>query len=157
MKTILLILAAIAFVFPASSQTADSAKVFSANEVAAQLAQSEASAKSKGGGGVTLGDYGSHALKLSSRSSDGEAEVHGHFDDVMVVKHGTATLITGGTLIDPRAGSDGEMKGSGIRNGVTQQIAEGDIIHIPAGTPHQLLIPKGTVFSTFVVKVREKP
>jgi quercetin dioxygenase-like cupin family protein len=37
---------------------------------------------------------------------------------------------------------------------VTQTVSVGDIIHVPAGTPHQLLIAKGVLFSAFVVKIR---
>jgi uncharacterized RmlC-like cupin family protein len=73
----------------------------------------------------------------------------------MIVTQGSATLITGGTLVDPLTGSDGESKGTSILNGVTQTIAVGDIVHVPAGTPHQLLIAKGVLFSAFVVKIHE--
>jgi quercetin dioxygenase-like cupin family protein len=34
-------------------------------------------------------------------------------------------------------------------------VKKGDILHIPAGTPHQLIISKGGFFTAFVVKVRE--
>jgi uncharacterized RmlC-like cupin family protein len=64
-------------------------------------------------------------------------------------------IITGGDLIDAHAGSNGESTGSGIRNGITQRIATGDIVHIPAGTPHQLLIAPGTAYSALVIKVKE--
>jgi quercetin dioxygenase-like cupin family protein len=32
-------------------------------------------------------------------------------------------------------------------------LSTGDIVHIPAGTPHQLLLDKGKPFTYFVVKV----
>lgn len=137
------------------SQTADNAQVFSSADVQHQLAALEASAQSKGSDGTTLGDYRSHALKLSVRTQTGGAEVHAHFDDVIVVTGGKAELVTGGTVIDAHSGNDGETTGSGIRNGRTQSIAKGDIIHIPAGTPHQMILEKGSTFSAFVVKVRE--
>jgi len=37
--------------------------------------------------------------------------------------------------------------------GERRQVGEGDIIHIPANTPHQLLIENGKPFTYFVVKV----
>lgn len=155
MNRILAIWILAALALPALAQKSGDAQVFRAADTGQQLAQLTSIANAKGSGGATLGDYGSHALKLSLRSTDGGAEIHGHFDDVMMVMHGSATLITGGAVIDPHTGNDGETKGSGIRAGVRQTVAEGDIIHIPAGTPHQLLIPKDTVFTAFVVKVRE--
>ena len=137
------------------SQTVDNAQVFSAAEVQHQLAALAATAKSKGSDGTTLGDYRSHALNLSVRTETGGAEVHAHFDDVIFVTEGNAELVAGGTIIDPHPGSNGEVTGSGIRNGKTHPIAKGDIIHIPAGTPHQMILAKGITFSAFVVKVRE--
>jgi len=48
-----------------------------------------------------------------------------------------------------------ETHGSGIRDGVTQVIAAGDVVTIPAGTPHQLMVAPGTTYSSIVVKVKE--
>jgi mannose-6-phosphate isomerase-like protein (cupin superfamily) len=141
--------------FAAEAQNKPPAQVYSGVEIQHQLEQLTAQAKEKGSSGATLGDFGSHALKLSLRSSSGGAEIHAHFDDVMVVTQGSATLVTGGALVDPQTGSDGESKGTSIRDGVSQNIVVGDIVHVPAGTPHQLLIPKGTLFSALVVKIRE--
>ena len=132
------------------------AQVYTKAEIQHQLSQLVDQAKDKGGSGATLGDFGSHALKLSVRSSSGGAEIHAHFDDVLVVTEGSASLITGGTLVDPHTGSDGESKGTSILNGVTQTVSPGDVVHVPAGTPHQLLIAKGVLFSAFVVKIHEQ-
>jgi mannose-6-phosphate isomerase-like protein (cupin superfamily) len=149
------VIALMVFALPATAQSAGKAEVFSSSELHSQLAQLADQAKAKGSSGSTLGDYKSHALKLSERTTSGGAEIHAHFDDVMVIMEGKATLITGGTVVDPHTGSDGETKGPSIRDGISQTIGAGDIVHVPAGTPHQLLIPQGTTFSAFVVKVRE--
>ena len=151
---IILILGLAGLSIPALGQ-AGNAEKFSGNDVAGQLAALAQQAKSSGSGGATLGDYKSHAIKLSVRTASGGAEVHGHFDDIFVVTGGSATLITGGTVLDPQTSTDGEIKGSSIQDGKTQKIAEHDIVHIPAGTPHQLVIAPGDVFSTIVVKIRE--
>ena len=131
------------------------AEVFSGKDVAAQLTALTQQSRSAGSSGSTLGDYKSHAIKLSVRTATGGAEVHTHFDDIFVVTGGKATLITGGTLVDEQTGGDGESKGSKIQDGKSQTIAEKDIVHIPAGTPHQLVIAPGVTFSAIVVKVRE--
>ena len=140
---------------PALAQNSTKAQIFTAVELEHQLAELAGSAKEKGSSGSTLGDYGSHALKLSVRGASGGAEVHAHFDDVMVIEGGTATLVTGGTVIDPKTATGGETKGPGILGGVSQKIAKGDVVYVPAGTPHLLLIPKGTIFSAFVVKIHD--
>ena len=140
---------------PVVAQSSTNAEVFSSAQIKSQLMQLAEAAKSKGSSGAKLGDYGSHSIMLSERTVNGGAEVHAHFDDVMLVMEGKATLITGGELIDAHVGQNGESGGSGIRNGTTQSIAAGDLIHIPAGTPHQLLIPPGTQYSALVIKVKE--
>jgi mannose-6-phosphate isomerase-like protein (cupin superfamily) len=74
---------------------------------------------------------------------------------VFVVTQGQASLITGGTVENPKTSDDGETKGTGIRAGSTRVISAGDVVNIPVGTPHQLQITPGVLFSTIVVKVRE--
>lgn len=149
------ILAVTVLAIPSFAQTASNAQVFSGDDVAAQLKTLVQAAKPSGSSGATLGDYQSHSIKLSVRTASGGAEIHAHFDDIFVVTEGKATLITGGTLVNVKTGSDGESKGSSIDGGKSETIAKSDIVHIPAGTPHQLIIAPGEVFSTIVVKVRE--
>jgi mannose-6-phosphate isomerase-like protein (cupin superfamily) len=140
---------------PALAQSHGKAEVFSAADVQGKRLQLIDEAKTKGSSGYALGDYGTHAIRLAARTKSGGGEIHAHFDDVMVVTEGTATLITGGTVIDPHTGSDGETRGSGILNGVAQTISVGDVVHIPAGTPHQLIVAPGTTYSYLVIKVKE--
>ena len=137
--------------------TGSKVQVFSRTGVESQLAALVTAAKASGSSGTTLGDYRSHAIKLSVRSASGGAEVHAHYDDIFVVTEGKATLVTGGTVVNAKTDSDGETKGSSIQNGRSQTIVQGDIVHIPAGTPHQLTIADGNVFGAIVVKVREGP
>jgi mannose-6-phosphate isomerase-like protein (cupin superfamily) len=139
----------------ACAQTPGQAQVFPASQIHAELARLASAAQTAGSSGTTLANFGSHALMLSVRGVTGNAEIHAHFDDVMVVTGGHATLVTGGAVIGPTTEANGETKGSGIRGGVSRDVAEGDIVHVPAGTPHQLIVPAGVVFSAFVVKVRE--
>ena len=150
------ILAAALIAAPCFAQSGSGAQVFSAKDVTSQMASLVAKARTTGSSGAKLGDYGSHAIELSVRAKSGGAEVHAHFDDIFVVTQGQATLITGGSLIDPKTGPNGESKGPGIRDGHSQVIRKGDIVNIPAGTPHQLKIAPGEVYASIVIKVREK-
>ena len=149
------ILAITALAIPCAAQTGGSAEVFSGKDVSAQLATLAQASKASGSSGATLGDYRSHAIKLSVRTASGGAEIHAHYDDIFFVTEGKATLITGGEVVNAQTGADGETKGSSIRDGTSRAIAKNDIVHIPAGTPHQLIIAPGDVFSTIVVKVKE--
>ena len=115
----------------------------------------QAKAKESDSSGSDLSTSETHALKLSYRRETGAAEVHQHFDDIMVVEGGSATIVTGGSLVDAKTEPNGEMKGKSIEGGTRQVLSTGDIIHIPAGTPHQLLLDRGTDFRAAVVKVHE--
>jgi len=115
----------------------------------------QAKTKKADSGGSDLRTSDTHALKLSYRRETGGAEVHQHFDDIMVVEGGSATIVTGGSLVDPTTGKNGEMKGKSIQGGTSQVLSPGDIIHVPAGTPHQLLLNQGKDFRAFVVKIHE--
>ncbi len=64
------------------------------------------------------------------------ALVHQKTADVWVVQDGSGTLVTGGTLVDPRTNANGDQSGSGIRGGVERVIKTGDVVFIPAGVAH---------------------
>jgi mannose-6-phosphate isomerase-like protein (cupin superfamily) len=144
-----------ALAIPGYAQTENKAQVFSGQAVTSQLKALLQAAKGSGSSGATLGDYKSHAIKLSVRAASGGAEVHAHYDDIFFVTEGRANLITGGSVVSPKTDSDGETKGSSIENGKSLTIAKGDVVHIPAGVPHQLILVPGNEYSSIVVKVRE--
>lgn len=155
-KTFLALCALSLFSIATLAQTGEKkADYFSAQDVQKQLDDLASRSQSSGSSGATLGDYGSHKIQMSVRTTSGGAEIHGHYDDIFVVQKGHATLTTGGTIVNPKTSPDGETKGPSIQDGHTQEISAGDVVNIPAGTPHQLKIAAGTLFSTIVVKVRE--
>ena len=86
--------------------------------------------------------WGNHGLLLVRREGDGEAEVHTTQADVMTVISGEGTLIVGGTVVGGHSTAPTEIRGSSINGGTRTAMAAGDIIHIPAGIPHQMLVPK---------------
>ena len=71
--------------------------------------------------------------------------IHSEVTEVYSILEGSGTLVTGGRLIDPRprentarrrAVSGPGFTGTGVEGGATRLVAEGDVIMIPAGTPH---------------------
>jgi mannose-6-phosphate isomerase-like protein (cupin superfamily) len=155
MNIAMTIVAALAVAVPSATLTGDKTQVIPAHDLQAQLAQLAPLAKTKGSSGSTLATSGNLALKLSVRTTSGGAEIHAYCDDLMIVQQGSATLITGGTVADAQTGKDGETKGTSVKDGKSQNITVGDVVLVPAGTPHQLLIPPGTLYSALVAKVKE--
>lgn len=109
-----------------------------------------------GAASETLQKYGVDYTMLSYRTQDGGAELHANFADIFVVVEGEATLLTGGELEHQEAGAPGEFRGTSVLHGASTHLGKGDVVHIPPGTPHQLLIAKGSSFTYFVIKVRER-
>jgi mannose-6-phosphate isomerase-like protein (cupin superfamily) len=96
--------------------------------------------------------YSNHYLMLAQRETTGSSEVHEHEADIFFIEGGTATIITGGKVVEPKTTKPGEIRGSSITGGERHSLATGDIIHIPAGVPHQLIVDKAP-FNYFVIKV----
>jgi mannose-6-phosphate isomerase-like protein (cupin superfamily) len=93
---------------------------------------------------------------VSHREATLDAEVHVNAADFDVVQSGACTLILGGTLKDGHSTGAGEMKGSSIDGGQSFEVAAGDIINVPANTPHQMVIPAGGQITYFLMKIPVK-
>lgn len=104
----------------------------------------------------TIATWGNHLAMIAHREGDGESEIHEKMVDVFVVQSGAATLVIGGTIPGSRVISPGETRGPAIQGGEQKKLGPGDIVHIPAGVPHQLLVAKGSKFNYFVLKVEAK-
>lgn len=98
-----------------------------------------------------FGNYGNHMIGLSHREGDGSAEMHETQVDIWIVESGEATLVLGGTILEPKTVKPHEVRGRSIEGGSTSQLGPGDIVHIPAKVPHQLKIGKS--FTYTVIKV----
>ena len=108
-----------------------------------------------GSASETLKEYPQHFAMLSFRSRDGEAEVHERFADLFCVIAGKATLVTGGVVIGARTVATGETRGTSIEGGTRQTLRAGDLAHVPAGTPHQMLVKAEDTITCLVMKVQE--
>jgi mannose-6-phosphate isomerase-like protein (cupin superfamily) len=83
----------------------------------------------------------------------GASELHRDWADIYFVTRGTATLIVGGTIPNPRETSPGELRGESIDGGMRRTLGVGDVVHIPAGTAHHVIVAPGSELDYFLVKV----
>jgi glc operon protein GlcG len=102
-------------------------------------------------GGLLL-DEGVYKLDAGRRVEPGEVELHDRVVDVMHVVQGSATVVTGGTLVDPREVASGEVRARSVEGGTAHELGEGDVLAIPSGVPHQFTAVSDP-FLYFVVKV----
>src|SRR5262249_24142596 len=87
-------------------------------------------------GGLLL-DRLRYKLDAGRRTRPGEVEYHEHAVDVMHVVRGTATVVTGGEMVEPREVAPGELRAAATTGGTTHTLTEGDVLAIPEGVPHQ--------------------
>ena len=106
-------------------------------------------ALAKGGPLVTAPDL---LVSGSFRNKGGQVEVHDKETDIMYIVDGDATFVTGGTMVGGKSTKAGQWLGSDIKGGEIHKLTKGDVIVIPAGTPHWFKEVPKTV-SYYVVKV----
>lgn len=102
--------------------------------------------------GMPLTEVANYKVHASRRTEPGVAEVHTKDADIVYVLEGSATLVTGGTVVDGKTIAPDEIRGKVISGGEPREIKPGDVIIIPAGVPHWFKDVKGPVLY-YVVKV----
>jgi hypothetical protein len=96
-------------------------------------------------------------ILIIRRDKDGEAEVHKIMNDIIMIKKGHAKILVGGNVSGNHEVKPTEWRGGEITGGTTYALAPGDLLFIPAGIPHKVLVaPKATI--TYVtVKIPTQP
>jgi len=91
-------------------------------------------------------------IRRTSFGKSGIAEIHANFTDVFCILTGEGEFVVGGEIVNPNTTNPAEIRGPSIRNGVTKKVGVGDVIVIPPGVPHQILVPEGKRMSFMVAK-----
>ena len=85
-------------------------------------------------GGPIVNDPG--LIVLANRREAGPAELHEHTNHIFIIVEGEGTFITGGTLVGAKQTGPAETRATSIEGGQTYHLSKGDVITIPAKTPH---------------------
>ncbi len=101
---------------------------------------------------TTLFKHDGYRIVTGRRVKPGEVEIHALDTDLIYVVSGSATLVTGGTAIDPRTTGPNEVRAKTSQGGKAYQLAKGDVIIVPKGTPHWFERVSGT-FDYLTIKV----
>ncbi len=89
-----------------------------------------------------LGDYGNHNTRMTFRDKDGEVEIHQNWTDIMVIESGAATLVIGGTAVDPKTTAPGELRAEKVEGGGEEAGGSGRHPAHPGG--HAASVPGGS-------------
>jgi len=83
-----------------------------------------------------------YRAQLEYRPGTSPAAVHEKDAELMVVLEGTGNIVTGGRLVEEKRNNANNLGGSSITGGNSQAVVKGDMLIVPANTPHQV-IPTG--------------
>lgn len=142
---ILFAAAAVSATLWAADETSLSATYKSAQELMDVLAKSAATRPAQATSPISNQDH--YRINIVRRASPGIAMAHAtgpaKGTEVHYIIDGAATVVTGGTLVHP----PGATKGAGtvIEGGETRRVSKGDVLVIPAGTPHWYKEVEGSV------------
>jgi mannose-6-phosphate isomerase-like protein (cupin superfamily) len=100
-----------------------------------------------------LHEAGTYQAWVAHREADGLAEIHEQWTDFMYVISGEATLLLGGEVVGAYTDSPGEIRGTGVRGGVTRVVRQGDVVNVPAGMQHRFLVGNGQQITFFTMKI----
>jgi mannose-6-phosphate isomerase-like protein (cupin superfamily) len=142
----LLLIAAVAFAAPAAAQApaADPTGFASAADVQAAVAKMAAGMKpGQGFAYAPLVRDGATVAALEYWKAPGKPAVHPDDAEYTIVIAGAGTLISGGRMVDPHVTRPDLVEGSRIEGGTTRALGVGDVMLIPAGTPHYFGITGG--------------
>src|ERR1035438_3137491 len=76
-----------------------------------------------------------YSAGLEYRGAVGPAAIHEKEAEFFYVIDGSATMITGGTLVEGKRNGD-NLTGTGIEGGQSRSVGKGDFIVVPEGTAH---------------------
>ena len=85
-------------------------------------------------GGPIVSDPG--LIVLANRREAGQVEYHEHTNHIFIMVEGEATFVTGGTMVGAKRTNAEQMAATSIEGGETHHLSKGDVITIPAKTPH---------------------
>ena len=98
-----------------------------------------------------------YRAQLEYRPGNAPAAVHEKDAELMVVLQGTGSIITGGKLVDEKRVNANNLTGPSIADGTDHQVVKGDMILIPANTPHQVIAGGGAPIVLMTMHVPYPP
>ena len=81
-------------------------------------------------------DVDAHASGKLQRGGAGEVEIHAKTHHVFIIVEGEATFVTGGTPVGLKDTAPDQKRAASVTGGQTYHLTKGDVITIPAKTPH---------------------
>lgn len=94
-----------------------------------------------------LETYPGSYTSIIAHTASGTGELHKRLQDNF--------FVVSGRIIDPKESAPDEIRGTRVEGGESRVMHKGDVLHVPANTPHQTVLAPGATFVYYVVKVEE--
>jgi mannose-6-phosphate isomerase-like protein (cupin superfamily) len=121
----------------AAQPPASSIKTFASSaDVAALIAEAKSERKDQPTISKPILRLAPYGANMEYRASVGPAAVHEHEAEMFYVIDGSATLTTGGKLVNEKRTNAENLSGTAIEGGAAQKVAKGDFVIVPENTPH---------------------
>jgi mannose-6-phosphate isomerase-like protein (cupin superfamily) len=130
-KTVVVALIGLLFAAQAPAPAAAPATYLSESALMATLEEAAKKAPAMHTAPIKLADH--YRINIVRRTTGQGAIAHPDGTEVHHIIDGTATLVTGGTIVRAAGATAGSAT---ITGGESRQVAKGDVILVPAGTPH---------------------
>jgi mannose-6-phosphate isomerase-like protein (cupin superfamily) len=105
-------------------------------------------------GGPIVSDPG--LVVLANRREAGAVEYHEHTNHIFILVDGEATFITGGTMVGAKQTGTDQIRATSIEGGETFHLTKGDVITIPAKTPHWWKEVSTKTVSYYAINIESK-
>jgi uncharacterized RmlC-like cupin family protein len=81
------------------------------------------------------------------------SEIHEHWAEFQMIRNGEGTMRLGGTVVGAQTIEPGETRGTALEGAIGQPLRAGDLLYIPAGTPHHTVVERTKSQDKLIVKV----
>ena len=130
----------------AAAQTPDLKTFAASSDVAAMIAKAKAERKpDQPLFAQPILQLAPYTASLEYRAVVGPAAVHETEAEMFYVIEGSATLVTGGKLVNEKRTNAANLTGTAIEGGSARPVAKGDFVIVPENTPHWFSPINGTI------------
>ena len=100
-------------------------------------------------------DHRPHSVQIIHRAGYTQPEIHTTKWDLYVVLKGAGTVRVGGERVNWIAGQPPEGQQPRLEGAADFEVTEGDILHVPARSWHQVVVPEGGSITYALINVFE--
>ena len=100
-------------------------------------------------------DHRPHSVQIIHRAGYTQPEIHTTKWDLYVVLQGAGTVLVGGERVNWIEGQPPEGQRPQLEGATAFDVAEGDILHVPARSWHQVEVPAGGSITYALINVFE--